>query len=152
MHSAALVVACLLTATTISFPNVNTILPKALQSYLDNSKVEEPPVDKNILDDTKKYLDKKLEAEEESLLWALKSDKVKKIDGDNSGGELHVHFNATIAKCPSNTQKELCRKLQLAIKYMRDYCKDGLMKRQFSCSLSYNKFNASSSVKCAQKP
>ncbi|KFD45809.1 hypothetical protein M513_13311 [Trichuris suis] len=107
MHSAALIIACLLAATAYCGPRPSDKkepLPEGLQKYMDETIVEEPPTDDGILQVAKDFVDKKLKEEEKAVTWALKSSQITKVEGVKRTAQLHIIFKAKIAECPSETQ------------------------------------------------
>ncbi|KFD57614.1 hypothetical protein M513_01717 [Trichuris suis] len=153
MHSVALIVACLLAATAHCqrrYGKEKEKLPDALQKYMVETKVEEPPTDEEILKVAKEFVDKKLKEEEKAVTWALESSQITKLEGVNRTGQLHIIFKAKIADCPSETQKEMSKKLHFAVKNPEDNCKPNVidMKAEHPCSLWYSKYTENSDIAC----
>ncbi|KFD45288.1 hypothetical protein M513_13834 [Trichuris suis] len=153
MYSLALIIACLLAATAYSGPTYwekKEPLPEALQKYMDETKVEEPPTDEGILQVAKDFVDKKLKEEEKAVTWALEASNITKLEGVKRTAQLHIIFKAKIANCPSETQKKMSQMLHFAVKNPEDNCKPNVidMEAEHPCSLWYSKYTGSSDIRC----
>ncbi|KFD47502.1 hypothetical protein M513_11596 [Trichuris suis] len=153
MHSVALIIACLLAATAYCAPRPwekKEPLPEALQKYMVETKVDEPPTDEEILKVAKEFVDKKLKEEEKAVTWALEASNITKLEGVNRTAQLHIIFKAKIADCPSETQKKMSKMLHFAVKNPEDNCKPNVidMKAEHPCSLWYSKYTGNSDISC----
>ncbi|KFD57615.1 hypothetical protein M513_01718 [Trichuris suis] len=154
MHSVAIIIACLLAATTNSqqkHSKEKEKLPEVLEAYVNQSRIEWPPADGQAIEAAKQFVDKKLKDDEESVTWALVSTNITAIDGNKLQGQLNILFYAKVDHCPSETQNKTAGVLKFVFKNPEDNCRGNLinMKAEHPCTLEYKMSSGKSTLLCS---
>ncbi|KFD45811.1 hypothetical protein D918_00395 [Trichuris suis] len=153
MTSVAIVVFSLLVAI-IANAQEKKALPEPLELFVNKSKVQKP-VDSNVVEVAKTFVDEKLKDEEKTLIWALKSSDITAVEGSKSTGILYIFFTAKVAQCPSETQKSQTKRVWLVFTVPvvdpNDTCTIEAMRRNRTCSLRYRTTTGVTNIACTEQ-